>query len=234
MRFRLFLIASFLNISYFLAAQSTQSIWVDYNLHANLNDRVQFYGDLGFRSLLSDNSQSRLNVRPSVLYRLNDRWFLRGGVGLFYEFRPNITNRFELRPFQGVQYNIDPLDQLRLNLLGRIEERVSFDDLLFDDRIRFELRFRLRLTGQYEFLNPIGDDFWFLPFAVEVFRSVEDRLTELSRDRLRAYLGVGYNFDEVWRLTFLTNIEVDGRALDPRASLSTVLFQLKIRREIRW
>lgn len=180
-----------------LHAQSAESIWLDFSLHANVNDRLQLYGDLGYRRLLAAESETRWNIRPSVLYRLNDKWFLRGGIGLFYEFRDAFTNRFELRPFQGVQYNIDPTDNLRLNILGRVEERISFDDLL-DDRARFELRFRLRLSGQYDVLNPIGDSYWFFPFSFELFRSVEDRLTELTRDRARMYIGVGYNLDEIW------------------------------------
>lgn len=230
---RLLFVYCFSLLSGQLLAQGSESIWLDFNLHANVNDRLQLYGDVGYRSILRDDSESRWNIRPSVLYRLNDRWMLRGGVGVFYEFRDLYTNRVELRPFQGVQYNIDPTDNLRLNILGRVEERMSFDDIS-DDFVQFELRFRLRLSGQYELLNPLGDNYWFFPFSIELFRSVEERLTELSRDRVRFYLGVGYNLDEMWRITFLTNFEVDGRALDPNASVNNLLFQLKVRREIQW
>lgn len=233
MPFRILLLAIFISAPYFSRAQQAESIWVDFNLHANLNDRLQLYGDVGYRSLLSENAQNRWNIRPSALYRLNDRWWLRGGLGFFYEIRADYTNRFEIRPFEGVQFNINPTDALRLNVLARVEERISFDDLL-EKRTRFEMRFRLRLSGEYQLLNPIGDNYWFFPFSMEVFRSVEDRLTELSRDRFRTYLGIGYNIDEFWRITFLTNFEVDGRALDPDVSINNILFQFKVRREIQW
>lgn len=230
---RFFFIVAILFSSFVLSGQSTETLWLDYNLHINKNDRVQFYGDIGYRTILVKDSETRLNIRPSVRYKWTDRWMLRGGVGLFYEIRPLITNRFELRPFQGIQFNIDPFAKLKMNVLGRIEERISFDDIT-EDRLRFDVRVRLRLSGRYEFLNPVGDNYWFIPYSVELFRSVEENITEFAPEKARMFLGLGYNFDEYWRLTFLVNWEIEGRLLDPDALVNSTLFQFKVRRQIQW
>jgi hypothetical protein len=216
-----------------LHGQQAESLWLDYTLHINKNDRLQYYGDIGYRTILLEDTETRVNFRPALRYKLNDRWSLHGGLGFFYEFRPALTNRFELRPFQGVQFNIDPLDKLRLNIYTRIEERISFDDIL-PEKTNVDVRFRFRLSGHYDFLNPIGDNYWFLPFSVEFFQSVEDNITELTAEQVRMFLGLGYNFDEFWRLTFLLNLEVEGRAFVPDATINNILFQLKLRREIQW
>jgi len=213
--------------------QNVESLWLDYALHVNKNDRLQFYGDVGYRTILRPNSVTRLNLRPGVRYRFNDRWELHGGLGLFYEITPAAQNRWEIRPFQGVQFNIDPFDKLRLNFYTRIEERIAFNDFVTGNA-QVDLRFRFRLSGHYDLLNPIGDNYWFVPFSIEVFQSVEDNITNLSAEQVRMFLGVGYNFDEFWRLTFLVNFETEGGLFSGDSSINNVLFQFKLRREIQW
>lgn len=212
-------------------AQVDELIWVDYTANRYINDRLEFFGDVGYRSFLFDDALTRLNIRPGVEFGPNDRWDFTGGIGFFYEIRPRISDRFEIRPFQGVRYHIDPSDRLKMNLYFRVEERFSFDKLSEND-LDFDVRFRLRLSGKYEFLNPKGDNYWFIPYSLEVFVPVDNSLTDILRERERGFLGVGYNANDTWRYTFLLNYEVDGGIFTGNANFDTLIFQFKVRHNI--
>ena len=105
---------------------------MDYTANRYINDRLEFFGDVGYRSFVFDNALTRLNIRPGVEYGPNDKWDFTGGIGFFYEIRPDITNRLEVRPFQGVRYHIDPSDPLKLNLYFRSRSRNTRDGMRTD------------------------------------------------------------------------------------------------------
>ncbi len=223
-----------MNLSFKAKAQNQESLWLAYFHYQNINDRTQIFGDVAYRTFFQEGTSTRVHVRPSIRYRPSDRWDFRAGIGLICEFRPEITNRFEIRPYQGVRYYIDPSDRLLMNLYLRVEQRISIDDLVEDNEVRFDLRFRLRLGGRYEFINPISDSFWFIPYGFELFIPVNNEITDFISEKSRLRTGLGYNANENWRFTFYLNLELDGRRLGLNANVDNAAFEFRVRHTIPW
>lgn len=215
-------------------AQNQESLWLAYLHYQNINDRTQIFGDAGYRTIFEENTSTRIHVRPGIRYRKSDKWEFRAGIGFFYEFRPAITNRFEIRPYQGVRYNIDPSNHLRMNVYARAEQRISFDDLVEDNEVRFDLRFRLRWSGRYDFLNPLADSFWFIPYGFEVFIPLNNEITEFISEKSRLRVGVGYKANDNWLFTFNLNLELSGKRLGLNANVNNVAFEFRTRYTVPW
>ena len=82
-----------------------QQIWIDFYPHYYVNDKLEYYGDLGYRSIVSKRSWSRVYLRPSLKYHLNKHWEVQSGLGVFYIFDKSDADQFEITPWQGVQLN---------------------------------------------------------------------------------------------------------------------------------
>ena len=114
-----------------LQAQTTnkldnQQIWTYFYPHIVLNDKLDFTGDIRYRTFASRQDIFSMYIRPSWSYHTNKRWTFHGGIGFFYtESKEAILNKFEIRPWQGVQYNGPKLGILTLKHLIRAEERFS-------------------------------------------------------------------------------------------------------------
>ena len=78
-------------------------IWIDIYPHYYFNKKLEYYGDAGYRTIVSERNWSRLYVRPSIKYHLNKTWELHAGIGFFYMFYKYDIDQFEIRPWQGVQ-----------------------------------------------------------------------------------------------------------------------------------
>jgi len=123
-------------------------LWLDFYPHLHINDKFQFYADIGFRVLLTNDKWARVYGRPSLLYHLDSTFVLHGGLGAFIEVSKVVSNRFELRPWRGVQIKWPNFKRLKFNHLVRLEERFNF--LLQDEVFESELRLRARVGGVEE------------------------------------------------------------------------------------
>lgn len=65
-------------------ANSNQQIWIDIFPHYYMNEKLEYYGDGGYRIIVDKESRSRIYARPSLKYHLNPRWTVHAGLGLFY------------------------------------------------------------------------------------------------------------------------------------------------------
>lgn len=100
-------------------------IWLDFYPHFYINEKIEYYGDAGFRTEVGQLSWNRIYVRPSLRYYTNKTWQLSGGLGLFYIFNELDVNRLEVTPWQGIQANWPKWGNLSFKHLGEIEERFS-------------------------------------------------------------------------------------------------------------
>ena len=126
-----------------------QQIWIDFYPHYYMNEKLEYYGDAGYRTIVSKRSWSRLYVRPSVKYHLNKTWGFHSGLGIFYIFNVQEIDQFEITPWQGVQLNWPQWKKIGFKNLVRFEERMSFltNNWIMD----FEFRMRYKVTGKYDF-----------------------------------------------------------------------------------
>jgi hypothetical protein len=104
----------------------SKQIWIDVNPHYYLSPKSKIYGDIGTRRELENRGWWRLVVRPSYRTWLGGRFYVSAGLGNFFTFNEVIADRWELRPFQGVQFNW-PQWKTPLNHYIRLEERFDFN-----------------------------------------------------------------------------------------------------------
>jgi hypothetical protein len=104
----------------------SKQIWIDVNPHYYLNPKSKIYGDMGVRREFENNGWWRLVLRPSYRTWLGGRFYFSAGLGNFFTFNEIIANRWELRPFQGVQFNW-PQWKTPLSHYIRLEERFDFN-----------------------------------------------------------------------------------------------------------
>jgi hypothetical protein len=210
---------------------TNQQLWIDLYPHYYINEKLEFYGDTGYRTILNgDINWHRIYARPSGRYHFNERWEVHSGLGVFYIFNENISNRFEITPWQGVQFNWPRWDKLKFKNLLRIEERISFNTT--DWSSSFEFRIRLKISGRYEFKRGVSDKFWFIPFYAEGFFPINDDIKEFVRNQGRVGLGLGHNPSKKIRFSLIVNWQSSRAGLEGDFNVSDIAYQLKVR--INW
>jgi hypothetical protein len=202
-------------------------IWIDLYPHHYINDKLEYYGDTGYRTIINSKIWSRIYVRPSVRYHVNNWLELHGGLGLFYIFNDFDVNQFEIRPWQGILANARISQRLRIKPYLRLEERISF--LTKDWSSSFELRLRFKISGRYDLGHNSSNTFWFIPFYVESFLPIRDEIEEFFQNRGRAGIGAGYNASKIWRFSFLLNWQTSRSGPENELRVSDYVYQLKVR-----
>ena len=78
-------------------------VWIDLYPHFYMNDKLEYYGDAGFRTIIGVRSWNRIYARPSLRYHINKTWEVHGGVGIFYIFDKYHLNDWS---FEHICHNI--------------------------------------------------------------------------------------------------------------------------------
>jgi hypothetical protein len=217
--------------------ESTESIvnnqiWFYFISHFYINEKLEYYGDSGYRTVLREDGWHRIYARPSVRYHISKLWEVQGGIGFFYSFNELISDRFEIRPWQGIKLNWPRFEKILFNHLIRFEERFSFRTN--DWQSSFEFRMRYKLAGRLDIIKAGPDSFWFIPFYAEIFVSVIDEIEEIFRDLSRAGVGLGYNESNNWRFEFLFNWQTSRSRPNDELVVTDYLYQIKIRRLVNF
>jgi hypothetical protein len=144
---------------------SSEQIWVDYNPSRSISKNAKLFGDLGLRGDLERSGWWRLVVRPSAVVTFG-RVRLAAGIGNFFTFSTIITDRWEIRPYQGV-YVVWPNRRVAFDHYLRLEERFDFNTETWRSLNSVRLRYRLRGTVRWP--APPEDKYWGLAASVEAF-----------------------------------------------------------------
>ncbi|NOQ92880.1 MAG: DUF2490 domain-containing protein [Flavobacteriaceae bacterium] len=233
----LFFVLVFLSFSKNVSGQSSetaatssvnQQLWIDIFPHFYVNEKLEYYGDGGYRTIISKESWNRIYARPSIKYHLNHRWTVHSGLGLFYIWDKPAIDRFEVTPWQGIEFNWPTLAKFSLQHLAKIEERLSFET---DDwTSSFELRFRYKLSGKIDLLN----NNWFIPFYGEYFLPIQNSINETFRNKGRLGVGLGRKVIKEWQLTFMFNWQSSRTGPNDDLGISDYAYQLKIKKYWRY
>ena len=163
-------------------------LWVDFYPHFYVAEKFEYYGDTGYHTSLEDNLWNWIYMRPSMRYHLNELLELHGGIGFFYIYEEIISNRFEIRPWQGLQLNWPNFEKFRIKNLLKLEERIYY--LTEDWSSSFELRLRYKISGRWDISKFNRYRFLYIPMYIEVFIPVADDIVEIFRNRGRAGIGL--------------------------------------------
>ena len=208
----------------------SNQIWIDFLPHFYVTEKFEYYGDTGYRTALNNNIWHKIYARPSLRYHIDKYWALHGGVGFFYDFQKGISDRFEIRPWQGIQLGWPRIKDLGIKHYVRFEERVSF----LTDNWSYSLALRLRymLSFRWDIIKINKNRFWFIPFFGEVFFPVGDEIKEFFRDRGRIGVGLGYNPTDIWRFTIHVVWQKTHTGIDEEFQVSDIFYQIRVRKYI--
>jgi hypothetical protein len=140
-----------------------EKIWIDFYPHFYVSEKFEYYGDTGYRTDLSNNLWHKINLRPSVRYHIDKYWHLHGGVGFFYNFNKEVSDQFEIRPWQGIKLGWPRIKNLGIHHYIRFEERISF--LTDDWSSSLALRLRYQLSFRWDIIKLNKNRFWFIPVS---------------------------------------------------------------------
>lgn len=205
-------------------------LWIDFYPYFSINDKLQYYGDAGFRTIVNERSWNRIFARPSVRYHFNRHWEVHLGLGMFYIFDKYDINRLEITPWQGVKLNWPNLYFFNFNHLVRIEERFSY--LTENWHTSFDIRFRYKISGRINLCDNCTEFTFYIPFYGEFFFPVGNSIEEFFRNRGRAGAGLGYHLNSNWRVEALFNFQRSRSGPNDELEVSDYAYQLKIRK--RW
>ena len=195
----------------------SKQIWIDFNPSYFFNPKQKIFGDIGLRKEIENDGWFRLVVRPSFRTHLGGRYYFTAGIGSFYTFNKLITDRWELRPFQGLDFNW-PRWKTPLHHYVRLEERFDFNTKTWNSKNSVRVRYKLNISYRWAAIQP--GRFWQATGSGEAFLTVigeqgqfqEQARVTLGLDRSLAY-DLHYRFEITWqqeRLVFNTNERVSG------------------------
>ena len=53
---------------------ANHQIWIDIYPHYYVTEKLEYYGDAGFRTIIDERSWNRIYARPSLRYHFNKNW----------------------------------------------------------------------------------------------------------------------------------------------------------------
>jgi len=198
-----------------------QQIWIDFYPHYYRTDKLEYYGDTGYRTMINKNSWSRVYVRPSIRYHQSEKWEFQGGFGFFYIFNISNIDQFEFRPWQGVQFNGPSFRRWSFKNSLKLEERWSF--LTDTWNTNFEFRLRFKVSGKVSLT-----DKWAIPFYGEAFMPLTGKIDELFQNQGRAGVGLSYKANKDWKFAFLMNWQRSKAGQGEEVNVSDYVYQIKI------
>ena len=209
---------------------ANNEVWIDFFPHFYVSEKFEYYGDTGYRTILNENIWHKIYARPSARYYIKKYWVLHGGVGFFYDFNKEVSNRFEIRPWEGIQLGWPRIINLGIQHYVRFEQRISY--LTDDWSSSLALRLRYMLSFRWDIIKLNKNKFWFIPFYGEVFFPVGDEVKEFFRDRGRLGVGLGYNPSDIWRFSLHVVWQKSNTGVDEDYTVSDIFYQVKVRKYI--
>jgi len=204
------------------AQESTNRIWLDFKPHFKVNENLEYFGDAGYRIILSEQIHTFV-LRPSVRYYFKPWLDLMGGIGFFYEIDPNLSNLFEIRPWQGVRVHWPTFGRIGIKHYFRLEERFLWEteSWIFDPALR--LRYKLGSRIPFNESRTI-----YVSLFVEAFANFGGEDVERFRNRMRGYFGFGWRFDDTWSVE-IEYIHQASRSTDAdEFDVSDNIFRLRV------
>lgn len=201
-------------------------LWFDVIPHFEINKRLEYFGDISYRTSVSGSKFKKLVLKPSIRYNWTYELDVIGGVGFFLTSEEDNYNTFELRPYQGLRLNWPQIWHMNFKHRALIEERMLWNN---EEEFDPNLRFRYRLKTKVPLNKPsITYKTIYLPLSYEVFINGGKEEVEKFQNRNRAMLGLGYVFSEKWIFEFEVTMQSSRSTETDDLSLSDRIFRFKL------
>lgn len=195
-------------------AQNTFQVWTDYDVKRKLSGNWLYFNDYGFRfSSTADKGYWRIHTRPSIEYRPRILYSYRGGIGLFYQTTNSSIYTLEIRPWQGFKLNWPNYKRLKVYNYARLEQRIV--DQLDEDGFSFSMKLRYKIGANIPLNNPtISVGTFYIPINFEVFANLALINQELTSDRNRTTIGIGYRYTKNTRIKMVYTFQAKKNNVD--------------------
>lgn len=190
MRFFILLFICFSLCSLTRAQDNNIQTWIDYTTNNWINSNWLYYGDYGFRGVISVNEWTQYTINPAFLYRSDEELTFQAGSRLMYTDNASTPNTFEVRPWQGVRYIWPRFRRLIFDHYLRLEERLVWSTEIgeFDFSLRSRYRIRMRTM---DFLLPLIPTKFTSSVSIEIFMDITSEISENYVGRNRITFGLG-------------------------------------------
>jgi len=202
---------------------TTEQIWIDFNPAYFIHHDLKIFGDVGARWEVGEDGWWRLVVRPSFRTKLAGRFHFAFGLGNFFTFNQVIADRWEFRPFQGLDFNW-PRGKVPLHHYFRLEERYDFNTSTWE--AKSSLRGRYKLSMSYRFAARKPDRFWQAFASAEAFATLTGEQGQM-REQSRLSLGVDRSLTHDIHLRFELTWQTEGVFYDPDRTTSNLYFRFR-------
>ena len=201
-------------------------LWFDVIPHFDISKRIEYFGDISYRTAISGSEFKRFVLKPSIIYSWTYELDLIGGIGLFITSEEEDYKTVELRPYQGAQLNWPKIWRMNFKHRGLIEERLSWNNEGdFDPNLRLRYRLKTKFPINKE---SVGYKTLYLPVSYELFGNVGDEEVERFQNRTRAMVGLGYVFNEKWIAEFEVTFQNSSSTETDDLTLSDRIFRFKL------
>ncbi|MEH0154703.1 DUF2490 domain-containing protein [Limibacter armeniacum] len=209
-----------------------QQFWMDYIAYYEKSDKVQYYGDAGFRLLWDDRTWLRVSVRPSINYRISPKFELRAGVGLFFINNADVLrDQLELRPFQGIIIKWPSIWWVNISHYIRVEQRVIYwlNGRGEENGWESEVRLRYKLSAKAYLPIQNTDIKYYATINYEFFFDTNKSFNEFLRNKARIGFGMGCSWDPSWELEALLNFQRSRLDINDDFDTSDIVLQVKLK-----
>ena len=222
----LLLITVFCPVAHSQDDMFSNQIWLDFIPHKKLNNKLEYYGDMSFRTLTNNNDFSRFGLKPTLRYYLNYKFDLIGGLGFSLTKEAGNYNTLELRPYQGVRVSWPNVWRLNIKHRGLIEERFLWNN---EDEYNLALRFRYRIKTKIPLNNPsIQYKTIFIPVSYEMFLNNGGDEVDKLQNRARLMTGLGYVINNKWVAEIEAIFQKSRSTETDKLTLSDRIFRFKL------
>jgi hypothetical protein len=174
-----------------------EQLWVDYNPRWAPAKQWLIFGDIGYRTQLDYPNTKFFVLRPGVQRILSRRVWIGGGIGSFYTVNQIIADRWEMRPWQGVDVRWQELP-VPVETYLRLEERFEFNTETGD--LAASVRARLRVRAYHQWEDWFGlNRYWRLFLGIEGFARLVGDAAQFEH-QARLTLGLDRSFKYSLRL----------------------------------
>ncbi|VAX18297.1 hypothetical protein MNBD_IGNAVI01-379 [hydrothermal vent metagenome] len=182
----------------------SSQIWIDVNPSYVGIPGLELFGDAGTRWEINDKSWIRLVLRPSMRVPIGKGFYFAAGLGNFYTINDAVSNRWEIRPFQGVSFTW-PKGRIFIRHYIRLEERFDFNTTTWNSKNSLRGRYKLAVShrwaaiqaGRYWQISATGEAFITLLGQQGQFQ--EQARVTLGLDRSFRY-DLHFRFEVTWQL----------------------------------
>ena len=211
----------------------TQQFRIDYNPKMKLSEKLDLIIPVGFR-ITSPYRWHRIYAEPQItmdwprliLKKMRFKEQLVGGIGIYHTNNLNISNRLEIKFFQGYNLTAPNRKHFKLNHYFKIEER--FDINTSNWKSTFGLRLVYNPTAVIEFQGDLRDygKGFFIPISCEIFWNLIE--TKQFNDKFHFDAGLGKSLNKKWKVALVIGYNFSRQFESENFDRNEVIFRLRV------